>query len=620
MGKFTTQDFIERAKAVHGDKYDYSKVDYADIYTKVCIICKKHGEFWQSPHGHLNGRGCVKCAKEMLSVKYRLGFLEFSQKSKEIHGDKYIYDEDKINYINNKTKVCITCREHGDFWQSPVNHLIGQGCPKCRIKNTKEKNTKAFTQFLEEAKKIHGDNYEYDESSYTNSRNKMKIICPIHGPFWQIPYEHLRGAGCPTCAGNKKSDTDEFIAKSKKVHGNKYDYSKVEYVNNSTKVCIICPEHGEFWQNTGNHLQGCGCPKCAAEKIRNFKRLSFEVFKRRANEVHNGKYIYNDNNYVDGYTKIKITCPIHGDFWQKPDNHLQGCGCPKCGCILSKGENGINDFITNECNIETITRNRKFLGERLECDIIIPLHNIAIEFNGLVWHNEKFGKDKKYHLHKTELAESKGYHLIHIFEDEWLEHKDIVLSKIRHILGCDTDKPVIGARKCTVKTLSKALSEEFLITYHLQGFAPSTAYYGAFYGDILVGIMTLIKEREGVWNFNRFATNTDYRLPGLASKMFKQFVKDNNPIEVKAFLDRRWSHHDSNLYDKLGFKLVETVKPDYRYVVKNKRLHKSIFSKQSLAKKYNLPLTMTEKEMAEQLGYYRIWDCGQYKYVWKNPT
>ena len=166
--------------------------------------------------------------------------------------------------------------------------------------------------------------------------------------------------------------------------------------------------------------------------------------------------------------------------------------------------------------------------------------------------------------------------------------------------------------------VSKTLAEPFLTTYHIQGFVTSTAYYGAFYGDILVGVMTFKQEKQEMWNLTRFATNTDYRLPGLASKIFKQFIKDNNPMEVKTFLDRRWSHCNENVYDRMGFKLVETLAPDYRYVVRNQRVHKFSFRKQNIAKKYNLPLTMTEKEMVEQLGYYRIWDCGLYKYIWEN--
>ena len=547
MGKFTTQDFIERAKAVHGDTYIYDegKINYINMHTMVCITCLEHGDFWQTPAHHLRGHGCLKCKGGV-----HLTRIEVIDKAHKVHGYKYIYD--KMEYVNSATKTCITCREHGDFWQTPNNHLSGQGCPKCN--------------------------------------------------------------------GGTLITKESIIKKAKEIHGDKYIYTQSNYVNYHTKMCIICPNHGEFWQSPLHHLNGQGCPKCGKLSIIDKNTKPFSQFDEGARKVHGDKYVYDKGTYTTSSKKMRMVCPDHGEFWQTPAHHLNGQGCPKCGYIISKSEDEINNFINTKCHIQTIARDRKLLGGKLECDILIPSHKLAMEFNGLKWHSENINKKKFYHLNKTELAESKGYHLIHIFEDEWLEHKDLVLSKIRHILKCDIDKSVIGARKCAIKTLSKALSEEFLNTYHLQGFSPSTALYGAFYGDVLVGAMTFKKEKEGVWNFNRFATNTDYRLPGLASKMFKQFVKDNNPIEVKAFLDRRWSHCDSNLYDKLGFKLVETVKPDYRYVVKNKRLHKSIFSKQLLAKKYNLPLTMTEKEMAEKLGYYRIWDCGQYKYVWKNPT
>ena len=117
-------------------------------------------------------------------------------------------------------------------------------------------------EFIEEAKKMHGDKYDYSKVEYVNTRRKVCIICPNHGEFWQTASEHLRGQGCPKCAGNKRLTTEGFIHKAKEVHGGKYDYSKVEYVNNHTKVCIICPEHGEFWQEPSSHLNGNGCPNC----------------------------------------------------------------------------------------------------------------------------------------------------------------------------------------------------------------------------------------------------------------------------------------------------------------------------------------------------------------------
>lgn len=180
---------------------------------------------------------------------------EFIQKAREIHGNKYGYS--KVKYINNKEKVCIICPTHGEFWQIADSHLGGQGCPKCGGRFMDR------DYFIEQANKIHGYKYNYSKVEYgkTNA-DKVIIICPEHGEFMQTPKNHLRGVGCPSCAGNKPLTTEEFIKKARAVHGDRYDYSKVEYKGIREKVCIICPEHGEFWQAPYSHLGGRGCPQC----------------------------------------------------------------------------------------------------------------------------------------------------------------------------------------------------------------------------------------------------------------------------------------------------------------------------------------------------------------------
>lgn len=124
MRKLTTEEFIKRARAIHGDKYDYSKVVYVNSYTKVCIICPKHGEFWATPNNHLRGKGCKMC-----NVGVVWDTESFISRIIETRGNRYDYS--KVNYTDGKTKVCIICPEHGEFWQSPSHHLQGQGCPKC---------------------------------------------------------------------------------------------------------------------------------------------------------------------------------------------------------------------------------------------------------------------------------------------------------------------------------------------------------------------------------------------------------------------------------------------------------------------------------------------------------
>ena len=257
--KVTVEDFIQRARQVHGDKYDYSRLNYVNIITKACIVCPEHGEFWQYPYVHLKGSGCPECGKKMAALKHNLTIDEFIERAKKKHGDKYDYS--KVEYMDIQTPVCIICPEHGEFWQRPSNHIEKSGCPECGRRNIGSTQRNSLNDFIEKAKKKHGDKYDYSKVEYTNGTNKVCIICPEHGEFWQIAKNHLSGGGCPKCQGYYRT-TDEFIKESNLIHNNKYDYSKVDYVDSKTPVCIICPEHGEFWQVPGEH-----CPKCLMSSL-----------------------------------------------------------------------------------------------------------------------------------------------------------------------------------------------------------------------------------------------------------------------------------------------------------------------------------------------------------------
>ena len=197
MLNMNTEKFIEKAIKKHGNKYDYSKVKYDGTYQKVCIICKEHGEFWQTPNNHLNGSGCPKCTK----YRNRYTTEEWILKAREIHGDKYDYS--KVEYKNSKTKVCIICKEHGEFWITPDNHLQGEGCPICRYIKSSSSLRKNIDNVISDFKHIHGDKYDYSKVEYKNRKTKVCIICKEHGEFWQTPDNHMKGKGCPYCAQSK---------------------------------------------------------------------------------------------------------------------------------------------------------------------------------------------------------------------------------------------------------------------------------------------------------------------------------------------------------------------------------------------------------------------------------
>lgn len=191
--------------------------------------------------------------------------------------------------------------------------------------------------FITKAREIHGDKYDYSKVEYVDDKTKVCIIDPEYGEFWQTPANHLKGSGCPKRSGKSVPTKEEWVASARKVHGDKYDYSKVDYVNNRTKVCIICPEHGEFWQKPNDHLKGKGCPKCVVEQNRKNQSLGAKAFLKKARLVHGDKYDYSKVDYVNGNTMVCIISPELGEFWQTPNDHIL-CG-DRSQCVYTEKVN-----------------------------------------------------------------------------------------------------------------------------------------------------------------------------------------------------------------------------------------------------------------------------------------
>jgi hypothetical protein len=297
----TTKDFVEKAKKIHGNKYDYSLVEYRNSTTPVRIICPTHGEFLKKPNNHLQGGGCQKC-----SGKYKPTLEEFIEKANKVHNDKYNYS--KSIYINNFSPLKIICPKHGEFLQKPSGHLNGAGCPKCSH-NSGRGNNSTTEEFIEKANKLYNNKYDYSKVVYKNSTTPITIICPIHGEFLQKPNTHLtRIIGCPKCAGHDKT-TEEFVKQAKKIHGNKYDYSKVDYKSALNKIIIICSLHGEFLQKATSHLSGNGCPKCRESK----GERTISLWLEKNNIVYETQKIFSE---------CKHKKPLRFDFYIPSKNFL----------------------------------------------------------------------------------------------------------------------------------------------------------------------------------------------------------------------------------------------------------------------------------------------------------
>src|SRR5574344_324805 len=356
---------------------------------------------------------------------------DFINKSNIVHNGKYDYS--KVNYKGMNEKVLIYCKDCGSYFeQTPKNHIKGHGCPICARKGNNEyykkiKNEKSL-EFIKKAKTIFPE-YDFSNSVYKGCSEKVEVVCPVHGKFSITPNHLLMGEGCPKCryikSGEKnRNSLSDLISQADKVHNGKYDYSLItEYKNNKEKYPIICPVHGTFYQSFNNHINGGqGCPKCASE---NRICCSNEDFIRKSKLVYGDKYDYSKTKYERSDGKVTITCKIHGDFEQIARNHLMGAECPKCHSNMSKGEEEIYLFLKELLGNEEIIRNDRNILDGMEIDLLVPKYGIGIEYDGLFWHSLENGKAPNYHLLKTINAEKKGIRLIHIYEDEWNEKKDI---------------------------------------------------------------------------------------------------------------------------------------------------------------------------------------------------
>ena len=274
--RFDEETFKQEFNQTHGDKYEYLGYDHG----KVKFKCNNHNIIQEDTPSHLrSGRGCKICSKEAKIAKSASTTEEFIAKAKAIHGEKYDYS--KVRYVKNDEKVIIICPKHGEFLQTPMTHLRGNGCQKCgyetigrklkRSEPLKSPHPRKTTEdFIKQATELQNGFYGYSKSVYVNDKTPLVITCPIHGDFLQTPNKHLIGHGCPKCRYEKSSRAlrrtlDDVIAKAKAVHGeNTYDYSLIsEYKNSKTKYPIRCKKHGVFMQTMNAHIDwGQGCPVC----------------------------------------------------------------------------------------------------------------------------------------------------------------------------------------------------------------------------------------------------------------------------------------------------------------------------------------------------------------------
>ena len=415
-----TEEFIVKAKMIHGESYDYSRVDYRGKLEKVEMVCPIHGSFLQTPEAHYV-RGCPKCSFE---IKCRNGTKtteEFVRQSRVVHGRKYGYE--KTVYTGKRNKVCIVCHIHGEFWQHPCNHLNGSGCPSCSGvgRYTKE-------GFVKRATDLYGDKFDYTDVKIDGCFNRVRISCPSHGFMDVRPTVFLQGKTvCRDCEIEKRGRA--FIDRAKKLHGNRYDYGLVKYKRMKQEVRIVCGKHGVFCKSPFAHVSGkAGCPVCYPGIKSGRKKRDNNEFIRDAVSVHGQRYDFSRVKYVGIIKKVTIVCLKHGSFSQIANNHLMGQGCPRCR--ESKGEE-MTAKVLDQLG-EKFERQKIFLKCRdkkcLPFDFYLTRRRILMEVDGVqhyqpssftnnksrVFRERCFASVKKHDKMRNDFAKNSGLVMIRI--------------------------------------------------------------------------------------------------------------------------------------------------------------------------------------------------------------
>jgi hypothetical protein len=452
-------------------------------------------------------------------------------------------------------------------------------------------------------------------AAFNGSKSKVPLWCTVHEQFFvQQVANHMNGQGCPDCSGRVRSEKRrkaDPLPDFFRVHGDRYDYSRVDYINSKTPITIVCREHGPFEQKPNAHLTGHGCPACWEVRRRahgKARTIAFaETFADRAREVHDNRYeILTVPAYA--HDTVALNCKAHGPFLQKAYSHLQGIGCPVCGRVVSQQQRDVAAFV-GSLGVKVVQDEREMLGG-LHIDIWLPEKRIGIEYNGSHWHTESRVKNK--HRDKYERAKATGVRLIQVFDFEWLERPNAVRNRLTAIL---TSGAGIAARKCAVEQLSLSEAAAFLETHHTQGAGASRGIsFGLRHEGCLVACATFAKSRyttSAEWELLRYASNG--RVQGGFTRLFSAFLRAHAPASVVSYADLRWGEGD--VYAQAGFQDDGMTPPDYWYAQREKRI--SRYAAQ------HRPKGMTEREWAESMGYEKVLGVGHRRWIWsvtpKNP-
>lgn len=505
----------------------------------------------------------------------------------------------------------------GHTWEATVKDRVrGYGCPYCaRLKCLPGFNDLATTH--------------PDVASEWSSRNEVTpdtVLCGSTRKFWwrcvqgheweSTPVNRVKPRGCPVCSGKKvllgvnDLQTTHPILAGQWGGGNTKLPTHVTF-GSSYRAQWICPEGHQWTAVVSSRAGGRGCPVCSGRKtvpgVNDFASKQPEMLKEWS--PRNSENPSEVSEYSS--TRYWWVCSERHEWFSKPADRVgYGTGCKVCNTAgVSRAERGFSEEVSS-WGLETRTSHRR-IDPRFEFDVTIPERKIAIEYNGLYWHTET-KKGQLYHLNKTLAAHDAGWSVLHVWEDDWRDRREVVEKMLKRKLGV-SDEPRLNARNLEVRQVSPSQARDFLEANHIQGFTGGSWRGGLFSGDELVALMVMRSRGSDTYELARFATSAIVR--GGFSKLLKAFIREHRPKSIVTFADRGVS--DGGLYEKNGFTKDGELKPDYTYLVKSKREHKFNYRLKRFREDPKLKYVegATERDLAELNGMERIYDAGKVRWV-----
>lgn len=541
--------------------------------------------------------------------------------------------------IDNKEKLILS-KDY--IWNCPKGHdytlkLIYRTkrdlkCPYCAGQRVLEGFNDAATTdpwIIERFSK----NSVYKPNEITRgSKKKVLLICDNKHEYEQIAKNAIiLKRGCPYCSGHKKEKgindlltifpkiAEEYSFRNETPIEEIWAFTNPKYKKEVEWICKKNPKH--IWKYSLNRRielkKNNACPYCdekLPEEGINDLATIYPILKK--------EWSPDNENNLSSYTrqscfKAKWICEKNHTWHSYIFHRTEGNGrCPICFSKGSKSEDEIYDFIISKLGEEKIIKNDRKILNGLELDIYIPDKNIAFEFNGVYWHSEKFSKDKNYHYDKWKMCHDKGIQLITIWEDEWINKKEIIKTMILNKLNL-SKQDKCPARKTRFKIIDSKTAKIFCEKNHIQGKVDGKYSYALTFNDEIVAVMILSKGlKENSLIIHRFCTSKIVQ--GGFSKLINKIIKIHESLEeITTFSDN--SKSNGSLYENNNFIIDKQLNPDYSYVKNSSRIHKFNYRKKKFKNDPNLIYkdNISEYELAKLNNLYRIWDCGKIKWIRK---